>query len=75
MTRIETWERLLGKIVKAQSTVASREADAGSQHPQREHTSPANHYHISKYARTSHDLTEWLSELPEGDLAVVVHLF
>ncbi|KAG2029266.1 hypothetical protein BDR03DRAFT_881313, partial [Suillus americanus] len=31
---------------------------------------PANHYHISKYTRTSYDLTEWLSELPEDDLAV-----
>ncbi|KIK33637.1 hypothetical protein CY34DRAFT_18247 [Suillus luteus UH-Slu-Lm8-n1] len=71
MTRIETWERLMGKIVKTQATLASREGNTGSQRCQRERTSPANHFHISKYAKSSMDLTEWLSELPEDDLAVV----
>ncbi|KAG2028963.1 hypothetical protein BDR03DRAFT_1019103 [Suillus americanus] len=33
------------------------------------HTSPALHYHISKYARSSYDITAWLSELT-GDLAI-----
>jgi hypothetical protein len=75
MMQIETWECLLGKIVKAWTTLASREDDARSQHHQRECTSPANHYHISKHARTSYNLTEWLSELPSDDLAVVVGLF
>ncbi|KAG2746216.1 hypothetical protein P692DRAFT_20691939, partial [Suillus brevipes Sb2] len=28
-----------------------------------ERTSPALHYHISKYARSSYDMTVWLSEL------------
>ncbi|KAG2065226.1 hypothetical protein BDR04DRAFT_1033214, partial [Suillus decipiens] len=32
-------------------------------------TSPALHYHISKYARHSYDITAWLSELT-GDPAV-----
>ncbi|KAG2140146.1 hypothetical protein DEU56DRAFT_705242, partial [Suillus clintonianus] len=70
MTRIETRERLMGKIVKARATLASREGDAGSQRRQRQRTSPSDHYHISKYATTSFDLTGWLSELPEDDLAV-----
>jgi hypothetical protein len=75
MTQIEMREQLPGKIVKARAALASREGDTGSQRRQRDWTSPADHYHISKYARTSHDLTEWLSELPDDDLAVVVRLF
>ncbi|KAG2337819.1 hypothetical protein BDR05DRAFT_952336 [Suillus weaverae] len=71
MTWIKTRERLIGKIVKARATLASREGDTGSQRRQRECTSPANHFHISKYAKSSINLTEWLSELPEDDLAVV----
>lgn len=75
MTRIETRERLIGKIVKARATLASREDDAAPQRRQRERTSPSDHFHISKYAKSSIDLTEWLSELPEDDLAVVVRSF
>jgi hypothetical protein len=75
MTRIETRERLIGKIVKARATFTSREDDTGSQRRQRERTSPSDHFHISKYAKSSMDLTEWLSKLPEDDLAVVVYSF
>ncbi|KAG2029778.1 hypothetical protein BDR03DRAFT_1017973 [Suillus americanus] len=48
-----------------------KEGNAESQHCQRERTSPANHYHISKYARASFDLTEWLNELPEDNQTVL----
>jgi hypothetical protein len=67
MTRIETRERLLGKIVKARTALI----DPGSQRRRRERTSPADHYHISKYAKTSYDLTEWLGDLLD-DIAIVV---
>jgi hypothetical protein len=67
MTRIETRERLLGKIVKARTTLI----DPGSQRRRRERTPPADHYHISKYARTSYDLTEWLGDLLD-DVVIVV---
>jgi len=69
MTRIETKEHLLAKIMKAQSELASREERPGTQH--RERTSPADHYYISKYAKASYDLAEWLSGL-EDDPAVAV---
>jgi hypothetical protein len=74
MTRIETRERLLGKIVKAWAQLTSRKYAGESQRCQRERTSPADHYHISKYARISYDLTEWLGELMD-DLAVTVRYF
>ncbi|KAG2064475.1 hypothetical protein BDR04DRAFT_1130754 [Suillus decipiens] len=57
MTRIETRERLLGKIVKARTALIY----PGSQR---------YHYHISKYAKTSYDLTEWLGDLLD-DIAIV----
>jgi hypothetical protein len=71
MTRIETKERLMAKIINARSELGSREDGSRSQRHQRERTSPADHYYISKYAKASYNLTEWLSDL-EDDPAVVV---
>jgi len=74
MTRIETKERLMTKIINARSELASREGGPISQRHQRERTSPADHYYISKNAKASYNLTEWLSDL-EDDRAVVVRIY
>ncbi|KAG1831450.1 hypothetical protein DFJ58DRAFT_848220 [Suillus subalutaceus] len=65
MTRLEAREHIIAKINKQQEEIA---------HPAMQQapckcTSPALHYHISKYARISYDITAWLSKLT-GDPAL-----
>ncbi|KAG1888369.1 hypothetical protein F4604DRAFT_1506880, partial [Suillus subluteus] len=65
MTRLKARERIIAKINKRREEIAH----PAMQQTPRERTSPALHYHISKYARISYDITAWLSELT-GDPAV-----
>ncbi|KAG2055703.1 hypothetical protein BDR06DRAFT_881584, partial [Suillus hirtellus] len=32
-------------------------------------TSPSDHYHVSKHPRASFDLTSWLTDIEDDDLA------
>lgn len=67
MTRLEARERIIAKINKRREEIAH----PPMQQAPRERTSPALHYHISKYARSSYNITAWLSELT-GDPAIKV---
>jgi hypothetical protein len=70
MTHLEAREQIIAKINKRREEIVRPPL----QQAPRERTSPALHYHISKYARSSYDMTAWLSELT-GDPAIIVSSF
>ncbi|KAG0692732.1 hypothetical protein DFH29DRAFT_1008196 [Suillus ampliporus] len=63
MTRLESRECVISQINQR------REELLKPRHEPRERTSPAAHYHISKYPKLSYDITAWLGELTD-DLAI-----
>jgi hypothetical protein len=65
MTHLEARERVIARIVQR------REELLKAPSVPRERTSPAAHYHISKYPKASYDMTGWLGDLAE-DPAVKV---
>jgi hypothetical protein len=66
MTHLEARERVIARINERHQQLLKPHC-----RPPRERSSPAAHYHISKYPKASYDMTSWLSDL-EGDPAIKV---
>ncbi|KAH7921017.1 hypothetical protein BV22DRAFT_1107414 [Leucogyrophana mollusca] len=71
MSRLEARDRLIGKIMERRERLTAEES-ARNPNPKRRRlrTSPSDHYHIAESARTSYDLTAWLSELTDDPATV-----
>ncbi|KAG2147531.1 hypothetical protein DEU56DRAFT_730683, partial [Suillus clintonianus] len=64
MTHIEAHERLIAKVLerckKSHGSLIQQEG-------REQRTSPSAHYHISKYAKCSHDIFAWLGKLDNDE--------
>jgi hypothetical protein len=63
-------ERLCSKVINARAQLAAQQ---GSNRRHCVRTSPSEHYHIAKSARSTYDLSAWLGELGD-DPAVQVRI-